>query len=157
MRTHGHADREALTVAMAVVPGIYPRNRMFSFYGDPEVRRAKARAAVIVGVVRHLAGSHGEAEDVAFARHGESRVLRYRVARVHLDRRVELTEIEAACLVYLAARAGVRGMHPTAEDRAHLDGALRRLAGDLRLATLEEEAAEAEASARDREGTTDPA
>ena len=132
-----HVDREALTVAMAVVPGIYARNRMFAMHGDPEVKRAKARAATLRGVVRQLAGSHGEAEVVAFVRHGESRFLRYRIVRVHLDRRLELTDIEAACLVYLAERAGVPGMHPTHDDRAHIDGALRRLAGDLRLSAVE--------------------
>jgi hypothetical protein len=132
-----HVDREALMVAMAVVPGLYSRNRMFAMYGDPEVKRAKVRAAVIRGVVRQLAGSHGEAEEIALARHGELRVLRYRIARVKLDRRLELSEIEAACLVYLASRAGVRGMHPSPEDRAHVDAALRRLAGDLRLSAIE--------------------
>ncbi len=134
-------DREAMTVAMAVVPGIYSRNRMFAMHGDPEVKRAKARAATLRGAVRQLAGSHGEAEIVAFGGHDEVRVLRYRIARVHLDRRLELSEIEAACLVYLAERAGVRGMHPSHEDRARIDGALRRLAGDLRLSTLEAGAA----------------
>jgi hypothetical protein len=137
MTPPSQVDREALLVAMAVVPGLYSRNRMFALYRDPEVKRAKVRAAVIRGVVRQLSGSHGEAEEVALARHGEVRVLRYRIARVKLDRRLELSEIEAACLVYLAGRAGVRGMHPTPEDRAHIEGALRRLAGDLRLSAIE--------------------
>jgi hypothetical protein len=128
-----HVDREALTVAMAVVPGLYARNRLFAFYSDPEVRRAKARASMIRGVIRQLAGSHGEADGVLVSRHPEGCVVRYRIPRVRLDRRVELTEIETACLVYLAARAGVRNMHPTAEDRAHIEGALKRLAGDARV------------------------
>jgi hypothetical protein len=134
---HGHVDREALTVAMAVVPGLYSRNRLFAFYSDPEVRRAKARAAMIRGVVRQLAGSHGEADGVQVARHGDACVVRYRIARVRLDRRVELTEIETACLVYLASRAGVRNMHPGPEDRAHIEAALKRLAGDARATTPE--------------------
>src|SRR5262249_52963110 len=96
MTTTGHADRDALMGAPAVVPGIYSRNRMFAMYGDPDVRRAKARAAVLRGVVRQLAGSHGEAEGVALLHHEGIRVLRYRIARVHLDRRLELSEIEAA-------------------------------------------------------------
>lgn len=137
MTPSGQVDRDALMVAMAVVPGIYSRNRMFAMYGDPDVKRAKRRAGVLRGVVRQLAGSHGEPDQVALLHHGEVRVLKYRIARVHLDRRLELSEIEAACLVYLAGRAGVRGMHPTPEDRAHIDAALRRLAGDLRLSAVE--------------------
>jgi hypothetical protein len=140
MTTARQVDRDALMVAMAVVPGLYSRNRMFAMYGDPEVKRAKARASVIRGVVRQLTGFHGEPGDIALARNGDARTLRYRIPRVKLDRRLELSEIEAACLVYLAGRAGVRGMHPSAEDRAHIDSALRRLAGDLRLSKIEADA-----------------
>ena len=49
-------DREALVVAMALVPGMYARNKLFTLHREPEVRRARARAAMIRGVVRQLAG-----------------------------------------------------------------------------------------------------
>jgi hypothetical protein len=123
---HG-LDRDALLVAMALVPGMYARNRMFALHREPDVRRAKARASLIRGVVRQLAGAHGEVEGLALAHHGEVTILRYRVPRVRFERRVELTEIERICLVFLAARAGVRGLHATPEERAHLDGVLKRL------------------------------
>lgn len=130
-------DREALTVAMAVVPGIYSRNKYFSLYEDPEVRRARSRAALVRGVVRQLSGVLGEVSALTLER-SETRVdLRYRIDSVRLDRRVQLTPIEAACLVYLAARAGVRGLHANDADRATIDSALRRLAVGLRLSSVE--------------------
>ena len=106
-------DRDALTVAMALVPGMYARNKMFALHREPEVRHAKARAAMIRGVVRQLAGERGEVEGVAMVRHGEVTVLRFRVPQVSFERRLELTDIERACLVFLASRAGVRGLHMT--------------------------------------------
>src|SRR5580698_7651553 len=106
-------DREALIVAMALVPGMYTRNKLFALHREPEVRRARARAAMIRGVVRQLAGDRGEPEGIALVRHGEVSVLRFRVPQVSFERRVELSEIERACLVFLAARAGVRGLHVT--------------------------------------------
>jgi hypothetical protein len=124
-------DREALTVAMALVPGMYPRNRLFALHREPEVRRARARAAMIRSVVRHLAGERGEADEIALVRHGEVSVLRYRVPQVSFARRVELSEIERACLLFLAGRAGVRGLHVTSEERSHIDAALKRLGAEL--------------------------
>jgi hypothetical protein len=128
---HPQHDREALTVAMALVPTMYARNRLFSLHREPEVRRAKARAAMIRGVVQQLAGAHGEVTGLSVVRHGEVVVVRYRVPSVRFERRVELTEIEHALLAYLSARAGVRGFAETHEDRAHLDAALMRLGGDI--------------------------
>jgi hypothetical protein len=124
-------NREALTVAMALVPGMYPRNRLFTLHREPEVRRARARAAMIRGVVRQLAGERGEADEIVLVRHGDVSVLRFRVPQVSFERRVELTEIERACLVFLAARAGVRGLHVTSEERAHIEAALKRLGAEL--------------------------
>jgi hypothetical protein len=124
---HAAHDREALTVAMAIVPGLYSRNRLFTLFREPEVKRAKARAAMIRGVVRQLAGAHGVAESVVLARHGDVVLLRYRVPTMRLERRVEMTETERACLVFLAARAGIPHVHATPEDRAHVDAVLKRL------------------------------
>ncbi|HEY2516895.1 MAG TPA: hypothetical protein VGI39_38755 [Polyangiaceae bacterium] len=130
-------DREALVAAMAIVPGLYARNRHFSLHRQPEVRRARARAAMIRGTVRQLAGAHGDVQGLALARHGEVSVLRYRIPQVHLERVLELSEVERACLLFLAARAGVRGLHPTPEERGHLDSALRRLGTDVVEEALE--------------------
>jgi hypothetical protein len=124
-------DRDALTVAMAVAPGVYARNRLFGFHKDPEVRRAKARAAIVRGLVRQLSGLQGATSGLVIERaHGRA-VVRYRVDSLHLERRAELSEVEVACLLYLAARSGAQGacreLAPTPEDRALLHEALRRL------------------------------
>lgn len=124
---HELLDEGALTVAMAIAPGVYARNRMFAFYKHPVVLQARARAATLRGVVRQLSS---QPIDVTLTR-GQRCTLRYRVESLRFERHVELTELEAACFVYLATRAGVRGVDVTPEDRALLDSALKRLALDL--------------------------
>jgi hypothetical protein len=123
-------DRDALIVAMCLVPGMYARNRFFAFHREPEVRRAKARAATIRGVVRQLAGERGEVEGFAMARHGETTLVRFRLPQASFERRLELSDVERACLLFLATRAGVNGVHMTHEESAHIDAALKRLGAE---------------------------
>jgi hypothetical protein len=122
-------DRDALTVAMALAPGVYARNRLFSFFKDPRVKAARTRAGVLRGVVRQLGTKQVQVESVCFgsAANGEV-VLRYRIPALQYERTLELTALEAACLRVLAARAKVAGLDPLPGDRAMVDGALRRLA-----------------------------
>jgi hypothetical protein len=131
-------DAEALVVAMAVAPGAYARNRMFGFFKDPEVRRAKRRAATLRGLVRQLGGAQGKVDRLEVARPAEGRaVVRYRIASLHLERSAELSELELACVVYMAGRAGVAGLHVGGADRARLHAALRRLAVGLALSGVD--------------------
>jgi hypothetical protein len=132
-----HVDRESLAIAMAVVPGLYSRNRYFSFYGDPEVRRARTRAAVLRGVVRQLLGAQGTVDYVVLSRGDRGAELKYSIASLRLERTVALSDLEAACVAYLASRAGVTSIHASDEDRAKIDGALKRLAVGLRLSGVE--------------------
>lgn len=126
------ADRDALVVAMTLVPGLYSRNRMFELFKVPEVKEARRRAAQLRGVVRQLASERAKAELVEFGRAVKGpAVLAYRVGVLRLSRRLELSPLEAACVAHLCGRAGVVGVRPTAEDRSLLDGALRRLSGDV--------------------------
>lgn len=129
-------DRDALTVGMTLVPGLYSRNKSFALFEDPEVRRARARSAVLRGIVRQLAGAQG-IEGLAVVHQGDASELRYRVPGLRIERRATLTDIELACVRFLASRAGIGALHPTDEDRAQIDGALRRLAAGLRLAEIE--------------------
>ncbi len=122
-------DPEALTVAMAIAPGAYARNRLFALYEDPAVRQARARSSLLRGLARQLAGSHGPLQGLAFDRSSSGVHVRYRVSAVRMDRRSDLSELEAACVLHLAARGGAREFAPTPEDRARLDLALQRLAG----------------------------
>jgi hypothetical protein len=118
---------------MSVAPGVYARNRMFALYAEPAVRRARSRAATIRGLVRQLLVARRDVSGLVVARSGARTLVRFRIERLHLERRVELTEVETACFVYLASRAGVHGIHATSEDRALLDSALRRLALGLEI------------------------
>ncbi len=131
------ADRDALIVGMTLVPALWSRNRSFSLFEDPEVRRARRRSGELRGMVRQLAGAHGHVEGLSVVRSGEVFELRYRVPALRIDRRATVSELELACVRWLAGRAGVHGLHVSDEDRARIDAALRRLAAGLRLAEIE--------------------
>ena len=130
-------EREALLVGLTLVPALYSRNRSFALFEDPEVRRAKRRAARLRGIVRQLTGAHGPVEDLVVEKRLEGCELRYRVPGLHIERRASLTLVELACVRYLAGRAGVCALHATEDDRVWIDAALRRLAAGLRLAEIE--------------------
>ena len=126
-------DVESLTVAMAIAPGVYSRNRFFELFKAPEVRRARSRAAVVRGIVQHLAMLHRDGADVSAAvslERNAGRVgFRYRVPSLRFERHTELSELETSCVMYLAERASLPGLAPTAVERDGLHGALRRLSG----------------------------
>jgi hypothetical protein len=131
-------DREALVVGMTLVPGYCSRNKCYALYEQPEVKRARARAAHLRGIVRQLGGSQGRVEGLVIERQGGGVHIRYRVPGVRMERRTLLTDVEHACVAYLATRAGVSGMSASEDDRARIDAALRRLADGLRLASIEQ-------------------
>ena len=124
-------DREALVVAMTLVPRFVSRNKSFALFEDPDVRSARARAAVLRGIVRQLAGCQGRVEALAVAAQGGARELRYRVPGVRFERHAVLSETEHGCVAFLASKAGVDGVRATGDDRARIDAALRRLGAGL--------------------------
>jgi hypothetical protein len=126
-------DREALIVAMTLVPNLVSRNRSFSLFEDPEVRRARARAALLRGIVRQIAGGEGRVEALDVAAEAGTCRLRYRVPGVRMERRALLSDVEYGCVAYLAGRAGVTTIKATDEDRARIDAALKRFSLGLKL------------------------
>ena len=126
-------DTESLTVAMAIAPGVYSRNRFFELFKAPEVRRARSRAALVRGIVQHLLMLAKDGADVARALVFERRAgrvgFRYSVPSMRFDRRTELSELEASCLLYLAERSGIAGLAPTPQGKEELRTALLRLSG----------------------------
>ncbi len=130
-------EHDALIVGLTLVPALCSRNRSFTLFEDPEVRRARRRSAVVRGIVRQLMGTHGHIEGLTVVGGGDAFELRYRLPGLRIDRRASLTEVELACVKFLAGRAGVAGLHPSDDDRARIDAALRRLAAGLRLAEIE--------------------
>jgi hypothetical protein len=132
-------DREALVVAMTLVPRFVSRNKSFALFENPEVKSARARAAVLRGIVRQLAGGQGRVEALAVAAETGAREMRYRVPGVRFERRALLSETEYGCVAFLAARAGVRGVRATGDDRARIDAALRRLGAGFDIESFSSE------------------
>lgn len=119
---------EALTVAMALAPGVYVRNRMFELFTHPGVQRARTRASILRGVVPQLARATAVSVASEGGRGGEPVfVLRYSIVAVRLHRVVELSPTELAALRMMAARAGVTTLGSDASGRALVDTALARL------------------------------
>jgi hypothetical protein len=120
-------DCEALVAAMTLVPAFLSRNRSFHLFEDPDIRRARRRAARLRGIVRQLGGAYGKVESLRVVANKGGRELRYQVPRMRVDRCAVLTELEYSLVAYLAARSGVSGLSPGEEDRARIDAALRQL------------------------------
>jgi hypothetical protein len=137
------ARRDALVVGMTLVPSLVSRNRCFDLFEDREVRRAKARSAVLRGIVRHIAGMTGCVASLEFASSANGCELRYVLPEMRLVRRAHLAVAELACVRYLAGRAGPSHFPgATDEDRAILEASLRYLARGLRLSELHLETTE---------------
>jgi hypothetical protein len=95
----GSPEHEALIVALAVVPGVYSRNKFFGMYESADVKRARARASTIRSIVRQLVTASSNLEVLDLARGEGACVLRYRVRAMRYERKTVLTEVEASCVV----------------------------------------------------------
>ena len=116
----------ALTAAMAMVPLLYSRNRMFQRFNDPLVKKARSRARMVRSVLRVVARENVEVTLGPASNDGH--VLRYELPRLRLGRTVRLTELELAVLRVLLAK----GPHPRelaeqSTDRARVEAALALL------------------------------
>jgi hypothetical protein len=109
-------DRDAVVVGLTLVPGLISRNRSYALFEDPEMRRARA-----VEVVSATGG----------------RELRYRLPGLRVHRRAVLSDVEYACIAYLAGRANVSGLQASDEDRTRIDAALRRLSAGLKVTGID--------------------
>jgi hypothetical protein len=135
LRPADEARIEALTVAMALAPGVYARNRMFELFAQAGVQRAKSRAATLRGIVKHLGRAcaltlERDASEGCAGRDAKGQVdfvLRYEIPIMRLTRVVELSRVELAALRMLATRAGAPCLAADDEDRALVSGALGRL------------------------------
>jgi hypothetical protein len=115
---------EALTVAMVIAPGVYARNRMFDLFTTAGARRARARAAVVRGIILQL----GRATSLVMERkESGSVVLRYAIPAMGLTRVVELSPPELGALRLAAERANVRVLPSEEGDKELVTEALARL------------------------------
>ena len=127
-RAENASQLHAVTAAMAMVPGLYSRNRMFALFNDPLVRRARSRARTIRGLVRFVGRADAEVE---LAVHDDRVSVSYRIARLRLSRTVQVGEFELALLRVLLARGphpAILDEHPT--DRPRVEAALATLPKD---------------------------
>jgi hypothetical protein len=122
---------------MTLVPGFVSRNRSFALFENPEVRKARVRSALLRGIVRQLTGKSGKVESFGVVAGSGAREVRYSLPDLRVERRAVLTDLEFACVAYLAGRAGVPDLRATEDDRARIDAALRELAQGLHLGALE--------------------
>lgn len=123
-------DTEALTLAMAVAPTAYSRNKMFALFADPRVMRARSRARL----VRSLARDLSRAPDARVSRRkiGADRVaLKVRIESMQYTRNVELSVAEVSALAFLCDRQKTRALPCEAHDRALVENVLSRLAAGL--------------------------
>ena len=126
--------REAITVALALVPGLMPRNRLFAFYTQSDARSARRRAGALRSFATQLASGAEDVKLVARAEGGFQ--LAYKVAHLHASRRALLSPVEAACVAYLVERSG--GPRPEgAPGRELIDAALLHLEEQRSLVELE--------------------
>lgn len=131
--TTGPVDPEALLCALVLAPRTFSRNRHFSLYEDPRVRRAWRRAARIRGMVRQMSEGGGRAGEIV----GEQvlddgrHLIRYRMPHLGFIRTTALSRLEAALLRYALHRASPQPLEP--EDRRLVEQALSRLGSGLTI------------------------
>lgn len=119
-------DETSLVVAMTVVPGLYSRNKLFSLFTDPRLRRARKRAVALRTAVRQLTAGAATNVDIEPAPGGYRLV--YDLPNIAYVRHLFLNEAERACVVFLLSRAGATCLPCRDEDRALVESALLRLA-----------------------------
>lgn len=125
----GEADVPALTLAMALAPGVYSRNRFFALFEAKPLRRARARAWVLRSVARDVA--RGPCE-VSVASRDAAVELALEVPSLAFTRRVRLSALELAGLRVLLAKTPQGALLPAAAaDHAAVGAALATLSGPL--------------------------
>ena len=118
-------DEDALVIAMTVVPELYSRNKMFSLFSDPRLRRARKRAIALRAAVRQISG--GAAKNVTIEKSGRGFALSYDLPLLRYHRVIALSDVERACVTFLLDRAKYRDLPCSEADRALVDATLVRL------------------------------
>ncbi len=120
-----------LTIALLLVPGLFPRNRMFSVNQRPEMRRAKRRAAMLRGVQLELERVLTTEDDVLETSvHDDCIVLSYVRKRLDYRRKTTLTRAEADAMAVLLLRRGIHVPWPFDKDKlTHVTDRLRVTSG----------------------------
>lgn len=128
---------DGLLCALVIAPHVYARNRFFDLYEQPALRRVKRRAAFLRGIVRQLTvTSDRRAEIVGEQVLKDGReLLRYVIPSLNFSRTTALSELEAAVIRYLVARAS--GKPCTPNDYLRIETAIAGLAQGLPRPTID--------------------
>ena len=98
----------------------------FALFENPEVRRARARSAVLRGHRAAARRGAGQVEGLAVAAVGDAFELRYRVPGLRIARRASLSEVELACVrLPGGARGRARAPRRASRTASRIDAALR--------------------------------
>ena len=127
---------ETLFVATALAPTVYSRNRMFSLFREPAYGAARRRGQLVRSVAREWlkAAKNAGGIDTRWSERGGGAggqcgwELWYRVPAMHLERRLQLSALERACLLYLLERGKASDVVLSREERALVERALAKLA-----------------------------
>ncbi len=130
-------DLDALLCALILAPRTFPRNRYFSFFEEPAVKRLRRRATRVRGIIRQLLGEGREAAEITGEQVLEDGrlLIRYQIAGLALHRTTALSALEAAALHYALHRAG-KGKLDGGERRT-VESALAQLGVGLELGVRE--------------------
>jgi|GEM_PF-677335 len=112
----GYPDPEAMLVALVLSPSAYPRNRFFSLFNVPSLRKARWRAAQLRGLVNALARPKEPIADYDARPHEGGKVMTYRVPALNLRVRAFLQRHEAAVVELAVARIRGEQAPPDALD-----------------------------------------
>jgi hypothetical protein len=122
-RTVEAPDADALLCALVLAPSTFSRNRFFSMFERPELRRVRRRATRLRGIMRHLTNGAEITGEIELT--DGRRMLRYNVPALGLSRTAALSRLESAMLGFALARS--RGTKADEGDRLLVEDALRRL------------------------------
>jgi hypothetical protein len=131
--TTERVDPDAVMVALIVAPGVYSRNRMFALFEHAPMKAARKRASLVRGIVRQWMTYRREELRIHFApgsstRQGENPIqVTYSIESVRLRCEVSLSDLEAACLRYVASRGPKAVLEPNAADATRVQEMLQRL------------------------------
>lgn len=126
-----------MAALLVLRPGELSRNRHFRLHASKEGARARARAAALRGLLRHLTGAHGPARTLTVEETPEGATLGYALPRVTARRLVQVSTTELSILRIALAESGIRllpaPLVARADDRARVDELIaqaRRLRGE---------------------------
>jgi hypothetical protein len=132
-----HVDADALLCALVLAPRTFSRNRFFSLFTQAEAKHARARAAELRAIVRHLSGHRGVRATVreVGADNGGFMRLRYDVPGIRLERTAILDALELALVRFalwrIAGDPAPGRLGVTKDDRSLVQRAISKL--DVRL------------------------